>query len=197
MRKLITRLQRRLAQESGAVIREWGHRYPVALIYPNSYAVGMSNLGFQAVYRLLNDHPDLLAERVFLPEPEELEEYRRPRTPILSLESQRPLTDFAALAFSCSFEADYPHLLTILELARLPLRRADRDGTHPLVAAGGVAVSLNPEPLAPCIDLFYLGEGETGAADCFAFLAAHANLNRPEALRELAASRPGLYVPAG
>jgi len=197
MRKLITRLQRRLAQESGAVAREWGHRYPVALIYPNTYAVGMSNLGFQTIYRLLNDHPDLVAERVFLPDPEELEEYRRTQTPLFSLESQRSLADFAALAFSCSFEADYPNILTILEMARLPLRRADRDGTHPLVMAGGVAICLNPEPLAPCFDLFFLGEGETGAAGCFAFLAAHADMGRPKLLREVAVSQPGIYVPAG
>ncbi len=197
MKKISSRQQHLLAQETGAVIREWGHRYPVALIYPNTYEVGMSNLGFQAVYRLLNDHPDLHAERAFLPPPAEAEEYRRTGTPLLSLESGRPLTDFAALAFSLSFEADYAHVLTILEMARLPLAAAERDDRCPLVVAGGVAAFLNPEPLALFLDALCLGEGEATAAAFFAFLEAHRGLPRAQVLRELAATLPGVYVPAG
>ena len=129
--KLKARLKKLLAQEKGAVVREWGARWPVALVYPQIYPVAMGNLGFQAIYRLLNDTSGLHCERAFLPSPEDWEEYRRTRTPILSLESQRPLRDFAAVAFSISFEADYPYVLQILEGAGIPLLAAERRPRRP------------------------------------------------------------------
>ncbi|MGA9821591.1 MAG: hypothetical protein WBQ36_08345, partial [Desulfobaccales bacterium] len=147
--KIKSRLQNILAQERGAVVRNWGARWPVALIYPQIYPVAMGNLGFQTIYRLLNDTFGLHCERAFLPSPEDWREHQRTRTPILALESQRPLSDFAALAFSISFEADYPYVLQILEGAGVPLLAAERRAGDPLVLAGGVATFLNPEPLAP------------------------------------------------
>ena len=101
--KIKARLKKILAQERGAVLRNWGARWPVALIYPQIYPVAMGNLGFQTIYRLLNDTSSIHCERAFLPSPEDWREYQRTRTPILTLESQRPLSDFAALAFSISF----------------------------------------------------------------------------------------------
>ena len=98
----------------------WGARFPVALVYPQIYPVAMGNLGFQAIYHLLNAQPGFICERAFLPTPEEWREHRRTRTPILSLESQRPFQDFAALAFSISFEADYPYVLRLLAGAGFP-----------------------------------------------------------------------------
>ncbi len=154
------------------MVREWGARFPIALVYPQIYPVAMGNLGFQAIYHLLNAQPGLMCERAFLPTSEEWEEYRRSRTPILTLESQRPLKDFAAVAFSVSFEADYPYILQLLAGAGLPLKAADRGPDDPLVLAGGVATFLNPEPLAPFVDAFFLGEGEAGAVPFFEFLAA-------------------------
>src|SRR5574340_1110985 len=118
--KIKARLKKLLAQEKGTVVREWGARWPVALVYPHIYPVAMGNLGFQVIYRLLNDQPGLVCERACLPGPREWEEYRRTRTPILTLESQRPLRDFAAVAFSVSFEGDYPQILQILEAAQIP-----------------------------------------------------------------------------
>ncbi len=180
------------------MVREWGARWPVALVYPQVYSVAMGNLGFQAIYHLLNAQPGLMCERAFLPAGEEWEEYRRTRTPILTLESQRPLRDFAAAAFSISFEADYPHVLQILEGAGIPLLAADRGPNDPLILAGGVATFLNPEPLAPFVDAFFLGEGEAGAVDFFQFLAAGSPVrDRAELLKELARTVPGAYVPAG
>ncbi|MBM4286549.1 MAG: radical SAM protein [Deltaproteobacteria bacterium] len=193
-RKIIKHLQSLLASEQGAVVREWGHRRSVALVYPQEYAVGMSNLGFQTVYHLLNAHPDLACERVFLPAEAELQEYQRSRTPLLSLESQRPLTDFAAVAFSLSFEPDYLNVLNILELARIPLLAAHRGDQFPPIVAGGAAAMLNPEPLTPFLDAFFLGEGEAAAALFFEILTGHPD--RQTAFKTLAADVPGVYIPS-
>ena len=143
--KIKARLQELLSQEQGAVVREWGARFPVALVYPQVYAVGMGNLGFQTMYHLLNAHPGFVCERAFLPSPEEAEEHRRTRTPILSLESQRPLKDFAAVAFSISFEADYPYVLDLLAGAGIPLRAAERGPGE--VAPGDGGDADRPDPL--------------------------------------------------
>lgn len=196
--KIKARLQQLLSQEKGAVVREWGARFPIALVYPQIYPVAMGNLGFQAIYHLLNSQPGLVCERAFLPAPDEFEEYRRTRTPILTLESQRPLQDFAVVAFSISFEADYPYVLQILAAAGLPLTAAARD-RGPLVLAGGVATFLNPEPLAPFVDAFFLGEGEAGAVPFFQLLAEGCSAagHRPQLLQELARAVPGAYVPSG
>jgi radical SAM superfamily enzyme YgiQ (UPF0313 family) len=194
--RIKSNLKQILVQEKGAQVREWGARWPVALVYPHIYPVAMGNLGFQVIYHLLNAQPGLVCERAFLPSPRDWEEHRRTGTPLLSLESQRPLTDFAAVAFSISFEGDYPQVLKILEGARIPLQAKDRGPGDPLILAGGVATFLNPEPLASFVDAFFLGEGEAGAVDFFQFLAdAGSARERQEMLRELAQAVPGVYVP--
>jgi radical SAM superfamily enzyme YgiQ (UPF0313 family) len=196
--RIKARLKNLLSQEKGTVIREWGARWPVALVYPQIYPVAMGNLGFQVIYHLLNLQPELVCERGFLPAPEEWAEHVRTRSPLLSLESQRPLRDFGALAFSISFEGDYPQVLKILAGAGIPLKAADRGPADPLVLAGGVATFLNPEPLAPFIDAFFLGEGEMGAVAFFEFLAqAASSRDRAGMLKELARAVPGAYVPVG
>jgi len=157
----------------------------------------MGNLGVQTIYHLINAEPHLACERAFLPTPEEWPEYRRTRTPILTLESQRPLRDFAAVAFSISFEADYPKVLQILAQSGIPLLAAFRGPDDPLVLAGGVATFLNPEPLAPFIDAFILGEGEVNAVPALSFLAEAHSRARDETLRELARTVAGVYVPHG
>jgi radical SAM superfamily enzyme YgiQ (UPF0313 family) len=197
--RIKARLQKLLSQEQGAVVREWGARWPVALAYPQIYPVAMGNLGFQAIYRLLNEAPGLHCERAFLPSPEDWEEHRRTGTPILTLESQRPLRDFGAVAFSISFEADYPQVLQILAGAGIPLLAAQRGPGDPLVLAGGVATFLNPEPLAPFVDAFFLGEGEAGAVEFFELLAGGCSDagHRQPLLQDLARTVPGAYVPGG
>src|SRR5436190_519417 len=149
-----------LAAEQGTVYRDWGGRVSIALVYPNTYAVGMSNLGFQTIYRHLNALPDVVCERVFLPEPADLEEMRRTSTPPQSLESQRPLTDFQLIGFSVTYEGDYVNALRLLELAGIPLRAGDRRPHDPLVLMGGVCAFSNPEPIAPFMDFIVVGEGE-------------------------------------
>lgn len=178
-----------LAAEIGTIRKTWKGRLRIALVYPNTYHVGMSNLGFQTVYRQLNDFAHVVCERAFLPDTR----YRDPGR-LLSLESQRPLNDFDIIAFSLSFENDYPHILDILKQAALPLNSSDRGTPHPLVIAGGVACFLNPEPIAPFIDCFLIGEAEVLLAPFIDRIDPGADRNRT--LKTLAREVPGVYVPA-
>ena len=158
--KLIQKAKRVLEKEKGTVRKPWGGKYSICLIYPNSYHVGMSNLGFQTLYHHLNNEEDIVCERAFLPDPEDLPEYYQTQTPLFSLESQKLLSDFDILAFSISFENDFINVLSIFDLAHLPAESRHRENGYPLVIAGGVSVFLNPEPLSEFLDLFILGEAE-------------------------------------
>ena len=158
--KLVQKAKDILEKERGTIQKKWGGKITVCLLYPNSYHVGMSNLGFQTLYRILNAQDDVVCERAFLPDPEALQLYRDTQTPLFSLESQKPLSGFDILAFSISFENDFLNVLTLLELAHLPLESRLREGRYPWVIGGGVAVFLNPEPITEFFDLFILGEAE-------------------------------------
>lgn len=172
---------------------------PVALIYPNRYGLGMSNLGFQLVYNLLNQNDSIVAERVFFPEKE---------VQPLSQESGRPLADFPLLVFSVSFEHDYLHLVMMLEMAGiapLALERTAKSGKinalaakgQPLVVAGGVATFMNPEPLAPFVDLFIVGEAEPVLGPVMERILASIDAeDRRELLAALGATIHGCYTPA-
>jgi len=176
------------ASEVGTVWKRWEGNIRVALAYPNSYHVGMSNLGFHAVYQRLNDIDGVLCERVFTPD-----ETDRSETGVVSLESQRPLADFDVLAFSVSFENDYPNILTILESAGLPLRSMERSKSDPLVIAGGVACMLNPEPIAAFVDCFLIGEAEPLLHPFFREFDPETD--RWAWLKQAARRLDGLYVP--
>lgn len=130
------------------------------LVYPNTYFVGMSNLGFQAVYRHINSHPNFTCERAFLPEKDEELYYKNQHKKLSSLEAYRPLSEFNIIAFSISYELDYINALKILHYAGIPLRSKNRDNSHPLIIAGGAAITLNPQPIADFIDCFIIGEEE-------------------------------------
>jgi len=192
--------RRRLTAERGAVVKEWGGRLPIALVFPNTYYVGMSNLGFQTIYATLNDRPDFVCERAFLPDPEDLPEHERLRIPILSLESQRPLSDFDCVAFSTTYENDYLNLLRILRLSGIPVLARDRRPADPLVAMGGVCAWSNPEPLAAFLDWFFLGEGEESSPEVFALWHEIREAERDPAVARAAFFRAlpkieGVYVP--
>jgi len=146
-RGLKPRFGTRLSREEGTIIKDWGGRLPIALVYPNSYYLGMSNLGIHVIYSLLNNHNDVVSERVFW----ERESRDKNLSP-LSVESQRPLSDFAVLAFSISYELDYFSVVQILRASKIPLYAADRDERHPLIIAGGPCVTANPMPLSPFLD---------------------------------------------
>ena len=134
--------------------------FRVALCWPNLYYVGMSNLGFQSVYQMLNALPDVLCDRAFLPDDVDAEELERTGQPLTTVESGTPLRDYDMVAFSVSFENDYLHVLKMLRMAGIPLRAKDRGPRDPIVVLGGAAVFLNPEPLAPFADVIAVGEGE-------------------------------------
>src|SRR4030042_3314931 len=138
----------RIVGEKGTIRKDWGGRISIALVYPNHYRVGVSNLGFQVVYNLLNRRDDIVAERAFLPEEQEMSLHFRAGKGLISLESQSPLSKFDIIAFSLSFENDYPNILKILQMARIPLLAVERDETYPLIMAGGITSFLNPAPPA-------------------------------------------------
>ena len=182
-----------LSKETGYVLKPSGDRLRVALAFPNTYWVGMSNLGFQTVYRLFNAQDDVVCERVFLPPKQELAAMAGSRTPLITLESQSPVGEFDVLAFSVSFEWDYVNVLTMLRLAGMPIYAAERGPRHPLIVIGGAVTFVNPEPLAPFADVIAAGEGEVlvPALDS----AFHTASDRRDLLKLLAGSR-GFYVPS-
>ena len=182
--KTIREAKTKFTSEEGAVFKDWGGRNSVALIYPNSYFLGMSSLGFQSVYGLLNQYDQIVCERIFW-------EGHEP----VSLESQRPLGDFDILAFSFSYEHDYSNAVRLLKSSGIPPFAMDRDERHPLLIAGGAAVTANPEPLSLIIDCFAIGEGEAILPQLVPALLQNIELSRHELLGELA-KIPGIYVPA-
>src|SRR5690242_745079 len=149
-----------LSREVGYIRKPHGDRLRVALVFPNTYWVGMSNLGFQTVYRLFNAEDDIVCERAFLPPKQELAELLATKTTLVTLESQTPLNEFDVVAFSVSFEWDYVNVLTLLRLAGIPRYAAERSPSHPLVVIGGAVTFVNPEPLALFADVIAAGEGE-------------------------------------
>lgn len=184
--------RRRRHSERNLVALDPEARLRVALTYPAVYAVGMGNLGLHTVYRLLNARPDVCCERVFLPGPEEIERLGRARASLATMETGRSVAAADALAFSASFENDYPNVLTILDLAGIALRAANRDDRDPLIVMGGATVSINPEPVAEFIDVFCLGEGEELVDPLVEALLS--TDSRDETLERLART-PGFYVP--
>jgi len=184
----IAAARRRLAREQGTIVKDWGGRLPIALIYPHTYYAGMSSLGLQTLYGLWNAMPDVVCERAFA-DPEAL------RGEPLALESQRPLSDFPVLAFSVPYELDYWNVVALLQAAGVPPLAADRDETHPLVIAGGPALTANPEPLAPVCDAIAIGEGEVILPPLMAALREGITGRRDELLAALA-KLPGIYVPS-
>jgi radical SAM superfamily enzyme YgiQ (UPF0313 family) len=182
-----------LAKEVGYITKPHGSRLRVALAFPNTYWVGMSNLGFQTVYRLFNAEPDIVCERFFLPPKQELAELIQSHAQIVTLESQTPVGEFDVIAFSVSFEWDYVNVLTLLRLAGVPAYAAERDGRHPLVVVGGAVTFVNPEPLALFADVVAAGEGEVLAPALGRGFAEATS--RTDLLKRLAGER-GFYIPS-
>ena len=149
-----------LSEENGTIKKAFGGKISIALCYPNTYQIGMSNLGFQKIYYLLNQYNDVLCERVFLPSHEDEIHFKKENIPLFSLESQTPVHNFDILAFSVTFESDYINILKILNLSHIPIRSKDRNERHPLILMGGICATFNPEPLSDFIDIFFIGEGD-------------------------------------
>ncbi len=188
-----------LFHEKGSIKKKWKNRLPIALVYPNTYKVGMSNLGFQLVYQLLNRNDSIVAERIFLPQSND-----KP----LSIESGRPLADFPLLFFSVSFEQDFQNIIMLLEMSGIRSPASERTGKsrditpraaggQPLVVAGGVATFMNPEPLALFVDLFIIGEAEPILPSLLKYLLKEiGSKGKVELLAEIMTKLPGCYAPA-
>lgn len=183
-----------LAAERGTIYKPRGAEVSIALAYPNTYHVGMSNLGVHQLYAVLNKRDDTACERVFLPDEEDLEEYAKTGMQLFSLESRRPLAEFDILAFSVSFEQDYVNILEMLRLAGIAADKRERTRDGPLVVLGGICSFFNPEPLADFFDVVIVGEGEEVAGEFVDAYKKNRSLLRREMLK--AVSRvPGVYIP--
>jgi radical SAM family uncharacterized protein len=182
-----------LADEQGTIRKDWGGKVSVALVYPNTYAVGMSNLGFQTIYSHLNRLPHVVCERVFLPDAGDVEELARTGEGPFSLESLRPLRDFDLIGFSVTYEGDYINVLRLLALAGIPMRAVERRAQEPVVLMGGVCAFSNPEPMTPFMDLVVVGEGEELVGE---LVQAYRETGRDrEEFLDAVAAIPGVYVP--
>ncbi len=187
-----------LENEKGYVKKIWGEYNTVCLAYPNQYRTGMANLGFQTVYKLLNVQPSFLCERAFLPASGDDARFVSGTAGIFSLENQKSIADFDVLAFSVSFENDYSNILKMMDSSGIPLMAKDRSEKHPLVIGGGIALTLNPEPLADFFDLFVLGEAEEALPPfCSHFEEArYLEQNRKDFLKNIQKKLLNIYVPS-
>ena len=179
--------------EWNSIVKNWKTTpIKIALCYPEIYEIGMSNLAIAILYDILNEQPDVLAERVFAPWTDMEVVLREGHIPLFSLESKHRLSEFDVIGFSLGYELTYTNILNILDLAKIPLFNYHRDNSHPLIIAGG-SCALNPEPMADFIDLFVIGEGEEIIVELLKVFRG-CRENKEELLRQ-AAKLPGVYVP--
>ncbi len=177
--------RRLLERERGTVRKDAPRR--IALVYPSPYSAAMSSLGYQTLYRLLNQHPEIAADRATLPDPDP------GAGPLITLEREEPVASYPVIGFSVAYELELAGVVRCLELAGLPVRAADRTDDHPLVIAGGPLTFSNPRPLAPLCDVIVMGEAEETLFELLEVAAAHDH-RRADVAAALA-GRPGFYVP--
>ena len=192
----VTKPGRYTGGEWNSVARDWSAaEIKVALVYPDVYEIGMSNLALPILYEILNRQPGVLAERAFAPWVDMEAAMRQAGTPLLSLESKRPLAEFDMIGFSLGYELTYTNVLNVLDLAGIPVLASDRSDSHPLIIGGG-SCALNPEPMADFIDAFAIGDGEDLAVEIVENLrrCRRDGSRRDEILSRLA-DIPGIYVP--
>lgn len=195
-RKLIEKVNGILSREKGTTHKDPGGKINICLTYPNTYHVGMSNLGFQGIYGFLNKRDDIVCERAFLPDDADIEEHKRTGTPVFSFESKRPLNRFDMVAFSISFENDYPNILKILDLSNIPYALSGRNENHPLLIAGGVCCFFNPEPIASVFDLIFVGEAEESLNEFIDIYKARGKGQGAKAeIKKEAVNIEGIYIP--
>ncbi len=195
----VTKPARYTGGEWNSIVKDWAKTpIRIALIYPDLYEIGMSNMALPILYDLLNRQPDILAERAYAPWHDMAAAMKQAGTPLFGLESKRPLKEFDIVGFSLGYELTYTNVLNMLDLAQIPVLAADRKDADPLVIAGGGG-ALNPEPMADFIDLFVIGDGEEVVlelVDCMRYeQRGGKKAPRAELLRRLA-TIPGIYVPS-
>ncbi len=179
--------------EKGAIVKPRGGRTTVGLVFPGTYRVGMSSLGYQTIYRIINARADALAERLFLPDKME----RRSEAGLAtSVETGARPRDFEILAFSVSFEHDYTAVADFLRLSGIPPFSADRDESHPLLVFGGVCAFFNPEPLADFFDAVIVGEAEESINEFLDEYGRLKNTSNRKGLLLALSKIPGIYIPS-
>ena len=184
-----------LATEIGTQIFAPGRRTPVAFLYPNTYRLGMSNLGLHILYQILN-RDGWACERVFLPDEKKREEYAKTKTALFSMETQRPLADFPYICATLSFEMDYLNFLIQLQMGHIKLLSEERGEKDPFVIIGGPCATFNPEPLADFADCVVIGEGEETLPKLLRLLEQLRMEKKTRREKLLAAAQlPGVYVP--
>src|SRR6185436_19658479 len=182
-------------REVGYIRKPHGGRLRVALAFPNTYFVGMSNLGLQTVYQWFNADERVVCERVFLPGKQEIATFEARREPLVTIESQTPVADFDVFAFSVSFEWDYTNIVSMLRLAGLAPRAEHRTARDPLIVIGGAVTFVNPEPLALFADVIAAGEAELLIPALVDAFAEEGSRDRDALLNRLSQSR-GFYIPS-
>ena len=192
-KRIVESYKKKLAVEEGYEVTRVAD-LRIALCYPNTHSIGMANLGLHTMYELFNSIPGVACERVFLPDTDELKEYERTGTPLMSLETQSRVKDFDVVAFSISFETDYLNMARMLQLSGIPVWSKNRTHFDPLVIMGGAASFLNPEPIADFTDVIAVGEGEVLAFQLID--AIFENEGKDEILLALAQIGRGFYVPS-
>ncbi|UCH42512.1 MAG: TIGR03960 family B12-binding radical SAM protein [Dehalococcoidales bacterium] len=195
----VTKPARYTGGEWNSIVKDWDSiPIRVALVYPDTYEIGMSNMALPILYELLNSQPDVLAERAFAPWVDMEAAMRETGIPLFSLETRHPLSEFEIIGFSLGYELTYTNVLNMLDLAGIPVLAEARNGSHPLIIAGGSG-ALNPEPMADFIDLFIIGDGEDVLLE---LLDSYRKQQHPsqkvakEKLLRQMATIPGIYVPS-
>jgi radical SAM superfamily enzyme YgiQ (UPF0313 family) len=180
--------------EYNQIVKNWAEiDFKVALAFPDIYDLGMSNLGWMILYDIINKHRNLLAERTFSPWTDMEALMREKGLPLYSLETKHAIRDFDLLGISLPYEQLFTNVLNMIDLAGMPVRSEDRDASYPLIIAGGHAC-YNPEPVAPFVDVFVIGEGEEVILKIIGVLRAAKDLDRQSQLRHIAQIE-GCYVP--
>jgi radical SAM superfamily enzyme YgiQ (UPF0313 family) len=185
--QLRAQIQQLRSQEEGTIYKNASTR--IAMVYPSPYSAGMSSLGFQSIYRLINARQGACAERAFLPD--DIESYRKAKLPLFTIETETPVSAFPVLAFSVSYELELGGLIDCLSLSGVPILREQRTHRHPLVVVGGPLTFSNPLPCAPFADVIVLGEAE----QLIEVLIDHIESYDREAVLEALSKVPGFYVP--
>ena len=197
MNKVLRAYRKKRLEKEGIVGREWGGKVPVCIVYPNTYYTGMSNLGFQCVHHLFSGEMGIVAERAFLPDRIEEILLTGAKRKLFSLESQRSLSDFYMIAFSISYENDYLNILRLLNLAGIPRKRKDRGNSFPLLIAGGISPTLNPEPLAEIMDAIFIGDGDEAVPEIAKGLRlCYEKGKSKEYLLKYLVEIEGIYIPS-
>ncbi len=180
--------------EPGQIIKDPSGRLRYLHVFPDKYEIGQSYPGLQTLYHIVNRDERFLCERVFAVDTDAEELLRREGLPLFSLETSTPAREFDAIGFTVSYELVYTNILTMLDLAGVPIRAVDRNDEDPIVMAGGPS-TYNPEPLAPFFDLFFIGDAEEGLPEMLGLLHDMAGATRDEKLRALARQVDSVYVP--